>query len=209
MKPFKKEIGVVAALDRPNVDTDQICPAQYLKRIERTGFGQFLFDSWRHLADGSLNPNFELNDPAYKEATILVAGPNFGSGSSREHAVWALEDAGFRALIAPSFAEIFHKNCFENGVCPVILPEEQVDQIMAKAKQRTGYKLIIDLENCEVYDDLGLRFSFVIHQDKQTHEFRRYCLLNGLDEVGLTLQHEDKITEFEKQREAQRHALGV
>ncbi|HLE80536.1 MAG TPA: 3-isopropylmalate dehydratase small subunit [Dehalococcoidia bacterium] len=207
MKPFVKVTGLVAPLDRPNVDTDQICPAQFLKLIERAGFGKYLFHSWRLLPDGSPNPAFELNAPAYQGASVLVAGRNFGCGSSREHAVWALEDAGYRALIAPSFAEIFHKNCFENGVCPVLLPEEQVNQIMAKAKASPGYRLTVDLEKCEVSDEQGLRFPFVMHSDPETHQFRRYCLLNGLDEVGLTLQHEDKIEAYERRREAQGLAI--
>ncbi len=198
MQPYSKEIGVVAPLDRVNVDTDQVCPAVFLKRIERTGFGQFLFHSWRLLPDGSPNPEFELNAPQYQNATIMLSGANFGCGSSREHAVWALEDAGYRTVIAPSFAEIFHKNCFENGVCPVILTEDQVAQIMEKAKNTPGYKLIVDLEACEVYDDLGLRFPFVIHNDPETHAFRRYTLLNGLDSIGQTLKHEDKITAYEQ-----------
>ncbi len=199
MQPFTKLTSVVAALDRPNVDTDQICPAQFLKRIERTGFGQFLFHTWRQLADGSSNPDFELNNPAYKDAGILVAGRNFGSGSSREHAVWALYDAGFHVVISSGLAEIFHKNCFENGLCPVILPEDQVAQIMGRAKESPGFKLTVDLEACEVSDDEGLRFPFVVHTDPQTHDYRRHCLLNGIDEIGLTLQQEDKILAYEKQ----------
>ena len=203
MEPFTKVTGAVAPLDRVNVDTDQICPAQFLKRIERTGFGQFLFHSWRLLPDGSPDPAFELNAPGYQDTALLVAGRNFGCGSSREHAVWALQDAGYRALIAPSFAEIFHKNCFENGVCPVLLPEEQVDQIMAKAKAAPGYRLTVDLQQCEVSDEGGLRLPFVMHSDPETHAFRRHCLLNGLDEIRLTLQHEDKILAYERRRAAQ------
>ncbi len=199
MKPYKKVSGVVAPLDRVNVDTDQICPAVFLKRIERTGFGQFLFHSWRHLPDGSLNPDFELNAPQFRDATILVAGRNFGCGSSREHAVWALEDAGFRTVIAPSFAEIFHKNCFENGVCPVILPEEQVDMMLERAS-KPGYRLTVDLETCTVSDNQGLNLPFITHQDPATHEFRRHTLLNGLDEIGLTLHHEAEITAYEQRR---------
>lgn len=199
MQPFTKITSVAAALDRPNVDTDQICPAQFLKRIERTGFGQFLFHTWRSLPDGSPKPDFELNNPAYKDAGILVAGRNFGCGSSREHAVWALYGAGYRAIISASLAEIFHKNCFENGLCPVLLPEDQVAQIMSKAKESPGYKLTVDLEACEVSDEEGLRLPFVVHNDLHTHDFRRYCLLNGLDEIKLTLQQEDKILAYEKQ----------
>lgn len=199
MQPYKKVSGVVAPLDRVNVDTDQICPAVFLKRVERTGFGQFLFHSWRHLADGSLNPDFELNAPQFKDATVLVAGRNFGCGSSREHAVWALEDAGFRTVIAPSFAEIFHKNCFENGVCPVVLPEDQVDTILERAS-KPGYQLTVDLESCTVTDNQGLNVPFVTHQDPATHEFRRHTLLNGLDEIGLTLRQEGAITAYEERR---------
>ncbi len=200
MEPFTKITGIVAALDRPNVDTDQICPAEFLKRIERTGFGQFLFHSWRLLPDGSPNPDFELNAPGYRGASVLVAGRNFGCGSSREHAVWALLDYGFGAIIAPSFAEIFHKNCFENGVCPVLLKEEQVAEVMAKAKTAPGYSLTVDLEQCEVSDKQGLSMPFVMHSDPETHQFRRFCLLNGLDEIGLTLQQEDKILAYERRR---------
>jgi 3-isopropylmalate/(R)-2-methylmalate dehydratase small subunit len=201
MQPYKKVTGVVAPLDRVNVDTDQICPAVFLKRIERTGFGQYLFHSWRHRPDGSLNPDFELNAPQFQNASVLVAGRNFGCGSSREHAVWALEDAGFRTVIAPSFAEIFHKNCFENGVCPVILPEDQVDTILERAS-KPGYQLTVDLETCTVSDNQGLNVPFVVHQDQATNDFRRHTLLNGLDEIGLTLQHEASITAYEQQRAA-------
>ena len=198
MESFVTAKGIVAPLDRPNVDTDQICPAQFLKRIERTGFGQFLFHSWRFLPDGSPNPAFELNTPGYQVASILVTGRNFGCGSSREHAVWALQDYGFRAVIASSFAEIFHKNCFQNGMCPVLLAEEQVAAIMTNAKTSPGYRLTVDLERCEVSDEQGLHLPFVVHADPGTHEFRRRCLLKGLDEISLTLQHEDKILAHER-----------
>lgn len=194
MEPFVKHAGIVTPLDRMNVDTDQICPAEYLKRIERTGYGQFLFDSWRK------DPDFVLNHPVYSKGTILVSGRNFGSGSSREHAVWAIYQYGFKAVIAPNFADIFHNNSFENGLCPVILPEDQVNKIMEKAKGKPGYKVTVDLQACEVYDDDGLRFKFIAHQDPNTHEFRRHCLLNGVDSIALTLQHEDKITAFERRR---------
>ncbi|MBI2164857.1 MAG: 3-isopropylmalate dehydratase small subunit [Chloroflexi bacterium] len=200
MEPFVRVKGIVAPLDRPNVDTDQVIPAQFLKRIERTGFGPFLFYHWRSLPDGKPNPSFELNHPGYKGASILATGRNFGCGSSREHAVWALTDYGFRAIIAPSFAEIFHKNCLENGLVPVLVPEDLVAQIIAMAKTIAGYQLTVDLERCHVYDDLGLSAPFVVHADRETHEFRRHCLLNGLDEIGLTLQQEDKILEYERRR---------
>ena len=200
MERFKKVTSVVAALNRPNVDTDQIIPAEHLKRIEKTGFGPFLFESWAKNADGSPNPDFELNFPSFQGAEVLATGRNFGSGSSREHAVWALRGAGFQAVIAPSFADIFHKNCFENGLVPVILPEAVVDGIMARANELTGYTLTVDLETCEVSDSEGFRASFVVHQDPATHEFRRHTMLEGLDEIGLTMQHADAITAYEKAR---------
>jgi 3-isopropylmalate/(R)-2-methylmalate dehydratase small subunit len=198
MEPFKKITGIAAALDRENVDTDQIIPAVHLKRIERTGFGQFLFGAWRFLPDGQSNPDFELNNPGYKGATILITGRNFGSGSSREHAPWALLDYGFRAIIAPSFAEIFHKNCFDNGIVPVHLSQEQINRIMIKAKEEPGYQMTVDLETCELRDESGLAIPFTVHNDPQTHEFRRQCLLDGLDDIALTLQHEDKIAAYEE-----------
>ena len=198
MQPFAKVTSVVAALDRPNVDTDQIIPAEHLKRIEKSGYGPFLFERWRYGPDGSLNPDFELNQPAFKDAKVLVAGPNFGSGSSREHAVWALMNAGYEAVIAPSFAEIFHKNAFENGLVPVLLPERTVNDIMARANELTGYTLTVDLETCEISDGQGFKTSFVMHHDPATHEFRRQCILNGLDEIGLTLAHEDDIAAYER-----------
>ena len=197
MEPFTKLTGIAAPLDRDNVDTDAIIPAVYLKRIERTGFGPFLFESWRKLPDGSSNPNFVLNHPGYQGATVLLAGRNFGCGSSREHAPWALLDYGFRAIIAPSFADIFHKNCFDNGIVPVHLPADQVDALMIKAKEEPGYQLTVDLESCEVRDQEGRILPFTVHTDPQTHQFRRHCLLNGLDDIALTLQHEDKIAAYE------------
>ncbi len=198
MEPFKKVTGKVAVLDRVNVDTDQIIPKQFLKSIERTGFGQHLFYDWRLNADGSPNADFELNNPAYQDASILVTGRNFGSGSSREHAVWALKEYGFRAIVSSSLADIFHRNCFENDVCPVVLSEEQVAQIMSNAKTASGYQMTVDLDECVLSDDQGLEIPFVIHSDPATHSFRRHCLLNGLDEIGLTLQHEDKILAYER-----------
>ena len=202
MEPFTVVTGTVAPLDRVNVDTYSIVPARFLKRIEREGWGETLFFDWRFLADGRPNPEFILNAPGYKDASILVAGRNFGSGSSREHAVWALRQYGFRAIIAPSLADIFHKNCFENGVVPVFLPEELIDKVMARAQDSPGYRLTVDLERREVWDEEGLRSSFVVHRDPETHEFRRHCLLNGLDEIGLTLQQEEKIGVFEAKRPA-------
>ncbi len=200
MEPFVKHTGIVAPLDRVNVDTDQIVPKQFLKRIEKTGFGEFLFYDWRRNEDGSPNPEFELNRPGYEGASILATGRNFGAGSSREHAPWALLDYGFRCIIAPSLADIFHKNCLENGLVPVFIPEEEVRQVIATATARPGYQLTVDLESCELWDREGLRTSFVVHPDPETHEFRRHCLLNGLDDIALTLQQEDKIAAFEARR---------
>jgi 3-isopropylmalate/(R)-2-methylmalate dehydratase small subunit len=191
MKPFTKHAGLVAPMDRPNVDTDQIIPKQFLKRIERTGFGQFLFFDWRRLADGSPNPAFELNRPEYQGATILLARRNFGCGSSREHAPWALEDFGFRALIAPSFADIFYNNCFKNGLLPIRLDEAQIDDLFRRAAAHPGYKLAVDLESRTLADEHGLELSF------EVDDFRRHCLLNGLDDIGLTLAHADKIAAYE------------
>ncbi len=191
MKPFVKHHGLVAAMDRANVDTDQIIPKQFLKRIERTGFGQFLFHDWRRKEDGSEDPQFELNQPRHRGATILLARRNFGCGSSREHAPWALEDYGFRAVIAPSFADIFYNNCFKNGLLPVRLDEATVDVLFKRAAAREGYQLTVDLEKCTVEDDAGLKIPF------QVEPSRRHSLLNGLDDIGLTLAHEDKIAAYE------------
>jgi len=185
MQRFHKHTGLVAPLDRANVDTDQIIPKQFLKRIERTGFGQFLFHDWR------ANPSFVLNEPRYQGASILVAGKNFGCGSSREHAPWALGEFGFRAIIAPSFADIFANNCFKNGMLPIVLTEEQIATIMARAQNEEGYQLTIDLERQTVEDAQGLSILFVVS------EFQRYCLLEGLDDIGLTLRHEDAIRAYE------------
>lgn len=195
MRPFTRETGLAVPLDRVNVDTDQIIPKQFLKRIERTGFGQFLFHDWRYLPDGSPNPEFVLNRPQYAGATILIAGRNFGSGSSREHAPWALSDYGFRAIIAPSFADIFYNNCFQNGLLPVVLPEETVAELMRRA-QEPGYRLTVDLERCVVEDDAGFRVDFAIDA------FRRHRMLHGLDDIGLTLQSEDEIAAYEARRPA-------
>ena len=202
MQPFVKHTGVVAPLDRVNVDTDQIIPKQFLKRIERTGFGQFLFFDWRLLPDGEPNPDFELNRPGYENASILVAGRNFGSGSSREHAPWALLDYGFRSIIAPSFADIFYSNCFQNGVLPVVLPDEVVRRIIDNAESSPGYSLTVDLEAQRVQDaDEDVVASFEIEP------FRRRSLLNGLDDIGLTLEREDAIAAFEAGRSA--HGGGL
>ena len=196
MKPFVKETGIVAPLPRVNVDTDQIIPAQFMKRIERTGYGPFLFFAWRYLPNGKPNPAFELNAPGYQGASILVAGRNFGCGSSREHAPWALDGYGIRAVIAPSFADIFRNNCFQNGILTVVLPEEQVNQLIQKAKAKPGYKLTVDLEQKRVSDSEGFSAAFDIE------EFKRHCLLNGLDDIGLTLRHEDRIRAYEQRMRA-------
>jgi 3-isopropylmalate/(R)-2-methylmalate dehydratase small subunit len=192
MEPFRKHRGLVATLDRVNVDTDQIVPKQFLKRIERTGFGQFLFFDWRYRPDGSLNPDFEVNLPRYRGASILLARNNFGCGSSREHAPWALLDYGFRCLIAPSFADIFHNNCFQNGILPVRLPAEQVEELFARCRAHDGYRLTVDLENARISDDFGLSLKFEIDP------YRRDCLIRGLDEIALTLLQEEKIAAYER-----------
>ena len=194
MQPFRVHKGKVAPLDRANVDTDQIIPKQFLKRIERTGFGEFLFYDWRRAKDGSQEPSFPLNQPRYAGASILAAGKNFGCGSSREHAVWALADFGFRAVIAPSFADIFANNCVKNGVLTVLLSEEEVSRIIRRAAEIPQYQLTIDLEQCTVRDDQGFSTKFSID------EFTRYCLLHGLDDIGLTLQHEAEIAAYEAHR---------
>ena len=194
MKPFTTHTGIVAAMDRANVDTDQIIPKQFLKRIERTGFGQFLFFDWRFLADGSPDPTFELNQPMAAGASVLLARRNFGSGSSREHAPWALDDYGFRVVIAPSFADIFYNNCFKNGMLPIVLSDEQVEELFQRAVRYAPYPLHVDLHKQTVSDDHGLELSFDVQP------FRRHCLLNGLDDIGLTLAHEAKISEFEARR---------
>ena len=194
MAPFRQHTGLVAPLDRANVDTDQIIPKQFLKRIERTGFGEFLFYDWRYTADGTLNPSFVLNEPRYQGASILIADKNFGCGSSREHAPWALGEYGFRVIIAPSFADIFANNCFKNGMLPITLNDDAVRGIMRRAQQQPGYELTIDLERQTIEDADRLSIPFVVG------EFQRYCLLEGLDDIGLTLRHEDTIEAFEAAR---------
>ena len=191
MRPFRLHRGLVAPLDRMNVDTDQIIPKQFLKRIEKTGFGQFLFYDWRFGTDGKKIANFVLDEPKYQGATILVAGKNFACGSSREHAVWALADFGFRVVIAPSFADIFANNCSKNGLLVVRLNEGDVAELMRLPQQIEGYQLTVDLEACEVRDDHGFRVGFPID------DFVRHCLLQGLDDIGLTLQYEAKIAAYE------------
>ncbi|MGA1985211.1 MAG: 3-isopropylmalate dehydratase small subunit [Candidatus Sulfotelmatobacter sp.] len=191
MKPFTVHRGRVAPLDRVNVDTDQIIPKQFLKRIERTGFGQFLFYDWRFGADGKKNADFVLDEPRYAGASILVAGRNFGCGSSREHAVWALADFGFRAVISSSFADIFANNSTKNGFLAVQLSEDEVGRLMQRAQEIDDYRVTIDLQKLEVSDAQGFRAKFSMD------EFVRHCLLNGLDDIGLTLQHEAEIAAYE------------
>jgi 3-isopropylmalate/(R)-2-methylmalate dehydratase small subunit len=191
MPNFVKHTGLAVPMDRANVDTDQIMPKQFLKRIERTGFGPFTFWDWRYLADGSPNPEFEINQPRYQGATVLIAGRNFGCGSSREHAPWGLADMGFRAIIAPSFADIFYNNCFKNFMLPVVLPEEQVYELMKRAQTINGYQVTVDLEAQQVRDEHGFAASF------EVDAFRRHCLLNGLDDIGLTLQNLADIEAYE------------
>ena len=195
MEPFVQLDGVVAPLDAVNVDTDMIIPAVYLKSIERTGFGPNLFDRYRYNEDGSENPDFILNQGPYRSSKILVSGPNFGCGSSREHAPWALEDFGIRCIIAPSFADIFFNNCFKNGLLPLRLSEEQVRQIMDKAQSKPGVNLTVDLVGQRLWDeDEEISITF------EVDPARRHNLINGLDDIGLTLQHEDKIAAYESGR---------
>lgn len=203
MEKFTVLQGIVAPLDRSNVDTDAIIPKQFLKSIYRTGYGPNLFDEWRYLDKGEpgmdpatrkINPDFVLNQPRYQGSTILLARKNFGCGSSREHAAWALTQYGFRVVIAPSFADIFYNNAFKNGLLPISLPEFVVDYLFAEIKAHNGYQLSIDLVNRVVIEPTGKRHEF------EVPEFRRYCLLNGLDDIGITLQHADEIKAFEQQR---------
>ena len=196
MDAFATHSGVALPLDRINVDTDQIIPARFLKKIDRVGFGELLFYAWRYNHDGSPNPDFILNDPDYAGATVLLAGENFGSGSSREHAPWALQQYGFRAIIAPSFADIFRNNCYQNGLLPVALSADEVAMLMRRAQDAPGYRLTVDLQAQTVSDGQGLEAHFDIDP------FRRERLLQGLDDIGLTLQHADSITAFEAARSA-------
>ena len=211
MKQFTIHQGLVAPMDRENVDTDAIIPKQFLKSIRRTGFGQNLFDEWRYLDAGfpgqdpasrRPNPEFVLNQPRYQGASVLLARKNFGCGSSREHAPWALEQYGFRALIAPSYADIFFNNSFKNGILPIVLTEAQVDQLFSEAMAFVGYTLTIDLERQVVVKPQGEEIPF------EVQAFRKYCLLNGFDDIGLTLRHADKIKAFEAQRLAQKPWLA-
>src|SRR5216684_5727905 len=192
MQPFRIHKGQVAPLDRANVDTDQIIPKQFLKRIERTGFGEFLFYDWRRGKNGSQDPSFSLNEARYTGSSILVTGKNFGCGSSREHAVWALADFGFRVVIAPSFADIFASNSVKNGFLPVTLREAEVAEISRRTQEKDNYQLTIDLEQREVHDEYGFSATF------QIDDFTRQCLLEGLDDIGLTLQHESELSGYER-----------
>jgi len=192
--PFKQHTGVVVPLDRSDVDTDQIIPARYLKRIERTGYGQFLFAGKRYRDDGTPDPDFVLNRHEYREGTVLVAGRNFGCGSSREHAPWALQEYGFRVVVAPSFGDIFANNAAQIGLLTITLPEERVRQILDTAAAREGYQLSVDLESQTVTDGFGRRDGFEIDG------FKKHCLLHGLDAIGLTLQHDAEIARFEGAR---------
>lgn len=200
MQPYNTQQGIVCPLDRSNVDTDQIIAKQFLKSIKRTGFGINLFDDWRYLDEGYpgqdpstrvINPDFVLNKPRYKGATILLARKNFGCGSSREHAPWALSEYGFRTVIAPSFADIFYNNCFKNGMLPIVLTEEQVDELFEACFANEGYELTADLERQVVIAPDGTEYPF------EVDEFRKHCLLNGLDDIGLTLQQSDAIKAYE------------
>ncbi|TWV83387.1 3-isopropylmalate dehydratase small subunit [Moraxella sp. VT-16-12] len=207
MKQYTTEIGIVAPLDRANVDTDLIIPKQFLKSIKRTGFGDNLFDELRYLDEGYLgqdiskrpkNPDFVLNQDRYQGATILLARSNFGCGSSREHAPWALNEFGFRTVIAPSFADIFYNNSFKNGMLPVILTESEVDELFNECFENIGYQLTVDLENQQVVTPSGKAYHF------EVDAFRKHCLLNGLDDIGLTLQDSDKIRAFEEKAKVDR-----
>src|SRR5271170_3287071 len=192
MQAFVKHTGLVAPMDRVNVDTDQMVPKQFLKLQTREGFGRTLFYDWRYLPGEALNPEFPLNFPRYRGASVLLARANFGCGSSREHAPWAILDYGFRSIIAPSYADIFYNNCFKNGILPVTLSSDQIDELFKRTAEREGYSVTVDLEQLVVTDDTGLRYSFTVDP------FRRDCLLKGLDDIGLTLVHEAEITAFEK-----------
>jgi len=196
MDAFKKLTGIVAPVDRVNVDTDAIIPKQFLKRIERTGFGQFLFYEWRFDEAGIDNPAFEMNKPRYKGSSILISRANFGCGSSREHAPWAIMDYGFKTVIAPSYADIFYNNCFKNGILPIKLSEEQVDELFNRTAAYEGYELTVDLENKTLSDEHGLSIQF------ELDEHRRQFLLQGLDDIGLTLKHVDEIDAYEKRHAA-------
>jgi len=193
MEPIRKHRGVVAPLHRENIDTDQIIPKQHLKRIERTGFGKYLFSDWRYHPDGRDRADFALNHEHFRDATILVTGKNFGCGSSREHAAWALSEFGFRVILAPSFADIFRNNAGNNGILVIELPEATIQRMAEHADKHRPYHLSVDLETQTISDDYGLNQKF------EVEPFRRHRLLNGLDEIGMTLLHEDDIARYEAQ----------
>jgi len=194
MQPFIKHTGLVAPMDRVNVDTDQMVPKQFLKWLTREGYGRVLFYDWRYLEGEKPNPEFVLNEPRYQGASVLLARANFGCGSSREHAPWAILDYGFRAIVAPSYADIFYNNCFKNGLLPVTLAEAEVDELFRRAEITPGYRLTVDLESQTVADDSGVKISFTVDP------FRRECLLNGWDDIGLTLRQEAAISDYEKKQ---------
>jgi len=194
MEPFTKHSGKVMPLDRVNVDTDQIIPKQFIKWLTREGFGRVLFYDWRYLEGEKPNPEFVLNEPRYQGASVLLARANFGCGSSREHAPWAILDYGFRAIVAPSYADIFYNNCFKNGLLPVTLAEAEVDELFRRAEITPGYRLTVELESQTVADDSGVKISFNVDP------FRRECLLNGWDDIGLTLRQEAAISDYEKKQ---------
>jgi 3-isopropylmalate/(R)-2-methylmalate dehydratase small subunit len=198
MKPYTNHTSTAALMDRSNVDTDQIIPKQFLKKVERSGFGVHLFHDWRYNADGSDNADFELNKAAFKDAKILVAGDNFGCGSSREHAPWAIEDYGFNTIISTSYADIFYNNCFKNGILPIVVSRQQLDQLMQEIRANEGVKFTIDLPEQTITTPAGTVVKFNID------EFRKQNLLLGLDDIGMTLQHVDKIDAFEA-RQQQTH----
>jgi 3-isopropylmalate/(R)-2-methylmalate dehydratase small subunit len=210
MDKFVTHTGIAVALNRANVDTDAIIPKQFLKSIKRTGFGEHLFDGWRYLDEGEpgmdctirpLNPDFELNKPAFQGGTVLVAGPNFGCGSSREHAPWALQQYGFKAVVSSSFADIFFNNCFKNGFLPIVLKEEELKEVFAAIEAKPGIEITVSLEN-QTVSIAGKSYGF------EVDAFRKHCLMNGFDDIGLTLQHRDEIIAFEKNRLAQQPWLA-
>jgi 3-isopropylmalate/(R)-2-methylmalate dehydratase small subunit len=203
MQPFLLHTGLVAPLDRVNVDTDQMVPKQFLKLITREGYGRVLFYDWRYLEGEVANPEFVLNQPRYQGASILLTRANFGCGSSREHAPWALVEYGFRAIVAPSYADIFYNNCFKNGLLLVTLPEAQVDELFRRVEKTAGYRLTVDLETQTITDDAGLKIAF------QIDPFRRECLLKGLDDIGLTLRLEDRITAYEQEHKPSATMYGA
>ncbi len=194
MEAFVKHTGIIAPLDKPDIDTDQIIPKQFLKRVERNGFGQFMFYNWRYKKEGVPNPEFILNLPSYSGCSIIATRRNFGSGSSREHAVWALSDFGIKCIIAPSFADIFYNNCFQNGILPILVGEEIAGKLIEKSTEKPGWKISVDLNEQSIKDEAGkIDIKFDIDS------FRKYSMLNGLDDIGMTLNHEDKISLYEKE----------